>query len=289
MKTNCELPNSMLRMNAYLNDYDFVLFHLYSVDKTYREYYQGMRKYRPNRLMILDNSAYEFFVKGDVLDVDGYITAIKELKPDMFLLPDVLMNKQETILGSQSFMLKWKSQVKDCPSQPMAVIQGDTPGELIECAEEYKEMGIDRIAIPFHNSFFAEYSKNNESKFNSHLRNDWRLLAGAIELDDEYALGRVLFLHDNKDKLNKFQHVHLLGSHQPLEKYYYNENLLSNLFSFIKTMDTGYPVKCAIAGYELGHEPWKPDVIIDDFLNSELSDSTEKLIVINVQKFKDHY
>ena len=100
MKINCELPNDMLTVNAYLNDYDFVLFHLYSTDKTYREYYQGMRKYRPNRLMILDNSAYEFFIKGDELDVDGYITAIKELKPDMFLLPDVLMSKERTLSGT---------------------------------------------------------------------------------------------------------------------------------------------------------------------------------------------
>lgn len=287
MKTNCELPNSMLKMNAYLNDYDFVLFHLYSVDKTYREYYQGMRKYRPNRLMILDNSAYEFFVKGDELDVDGYITAIKELKPDMFLLPDVLMSKESTLSGTRDFMNKWNN-VKDYPSRPMAVIQGNTPEELIECANEYKKMGIVNIAVPFHNSFFAEYSKNSESEFNNHLRNDWRLHTGAINLDDEYALGRVLFLHDNKDKLNKFQHVHLLGSHQPLEKYYYNENLLSNHFGFIKTMDTGYPVKCAIAGYKLGHEPWKPDVIIDDFLNSELSEATEKLIAFNVQIFKQY-
>lgn len=288
MKTNCELPNSMLKMNAYLNDYDFVLFHLYSIDKTYREYYQGMRKYRPNRLMILDNSAYEFFVKGDELDIDGYMTAIQELQPDMFLLPDVLMNMKDTILGSQKFILKWESQAKGCPAQPMAVLQGNTADELIRCTDEYKKMGIVNIAIPFHNSFFAKYSKNNESEFNNHLRNDWRLHAGAIGLDDEYALGRVLFVHDNKDKLNKFQHVHLLGSHQPLEKYYYNEKLLNNHFSFIKTMDTGYPVKCAIAGYKLGHEPWKPDVIIDDFLNSELSDATEKLIAANVQAFKQY-
>ena len=284
MKTNCELPNSMLKMNAYLNDYDFVLFHLYSVDKTYREYYQGMRKYRPNRLMILDNSAYEFFIKGDELDVDGYMTAIQELQPDMFLLPDVLMNKWDTILGSQKFILKWESQAKGCPAQPMAVLQGNTVAELIDCAKEYKEMGIVNIAVPFHNSFFAEYSKNDESEFNNHLRNDWRLHAGAIGLDDEYALGRVLFLHDNKNKLNKFQHVHLLGSHQPLEKFYYNESI----FSFIKTMDTGYPVKCAIAGYKLGKEPQKPNVIIDDFLNSELSNATEKLIAANVQAFKQY-
>lgn len=277
MKINCELPNKMLQQNAYLNDYDFVLFHLYSIDKTYREYYQGMRKYRPNRLMILDNSAYEFFIKGDELDVKGYMTAIQELQPDIFLLPDVLMNKWETILGSQKFILKWKSQVKGCPSQPMAVLQGNTSAELFECANEYKKMGLDRIAIPFHNSFFTTYSDGED-----HLRNDWRLHTGSISEDDEYALGRVVFLRNYQHVLKKFQHVHLLGSHKPIEKFYEHD------FDFIKTMDTGYPVKCAIAGYELGKEPQKPDVIIDDFLNEDISLQTQKLISHNIQTFKDY-
>lgn len=277
MIINCELPNKMLQQNAYLNDYDFVLFHLYSTDKTYREYYQGMRKYRPGRLMILDNSAYEFFIKGDELDVDGYMTAIQELQPDMFLLPDVLMNRKETILGSQSFILKWKSQVKGCPSQPMAVLQGNTAAELIECAKDYKEMGIDRIAVPFHNSFFTTYSDGED-----HLRNDWRLHTGCISTDDEYALGRVVFLRNYQHVLKKFQHVHLLGSHKPIEKFYEHD------FDFIKTMDTGYPVKCGIAGYELGKEPQKPDVIIDDFLNEDISVETQKLISHNIQTFKQY-
>ena len=276
MKINCELPNDMLSVNAYLNEYDFVLFHLYSTDKTYREYYQSMRKYRPNRLMILDNSAYEFFVKGDELDVDGYMTAIQELQPDIFLLPDVLMNKEETILGAQKFLLRWHD-IKGCPSRPMAVLQGNTAAELIECAKEYKEMGIDRIAIPFHNSFFAEYSDGED-----HLRNEWRLRSGSISLDDEYALGRVVFLRNYQHKLREFQHVHLLGSHKPLEKFYEHD------FEFIKTMDTGYPVKCGIAGYELGKEPQKPDVIIDDFLNEDISVETRKLISYNIQTFKQY-
>ena len=276
MKINCELPNDMLSVNAYLNEYDFVLFHLYSTDKTYREYYQSMRKYRPNRLMILDNSAYEFFVKGDELDMDGYMTAIQELQPDIFLLPDVLMNKEETILGAQKFLLCWHD-IKGCPSQPMAVLQGNTAAELIECAKEYKEIGIDRIAIPFHNSFFTTYSDGED-----HLRNEWRLRSGSISLDDEYALGRVVFLRNYQHILREFQHVHLLGSHKPLEKFYEHD------FEFIKTMDTGYPVKCGIAGYEIGKEPQKPDVIIDDFLNEDISVETRKLISYNIQTFKQY-
>jgi hypothetical protein len=51
-------------------------------------------------------------------------------------------------------------------------------------------------------------------------------------------------------------------------------------------MDTGYPVKCALEGYELGKEPHKPDVIIDEFLNKELDQSTKELIANNVLIFR---
>jgi serine/threonine protein phosphatase PrpC len=34
-------------------------------NEIYREYYYKMRRVHPERLMILDNSAYEFFIKGE--------------------------------------------------------------------------------------------------------------------------------------------------------------------------------------------------------------------------------
>jgi hypothetical protein len=51
-------------------------------------------------------------------------------------------------------------------------------------------------------------------------------------------------------------------------------------------MDTGYPVKCALEGYELGKEPHKPNVIIDEFLDKELDKGTKQLIRENVLKFR---
>ena len=51
-------------------------------------------------------------------------------------------------------------------------------------------------------------------------------------------------------------------------------------------MDTGYPVKCAIEGYELFKEPYKPNIIIDEFLNKELRFDCKQLICNNVTKFR---
>ena len=62
----------MLDNNNELNEYDFVLFDLYKTNQKYREYFLNQRKEHPERLMIFDNSAYEFFVKGESLDVGEF-------------------------------------------------------------------------------------------------------------------------------------------------------------------------------------------------------------------------
>lgn len=82
MKINCELPNCLLELNNDLNEYDFVLFHLYKSDPIYKKYYKEQRLKYPERLMIFDNSAYEFYIKGEVLNLQEYTIAIDELKPE---------------------------------------------------------------------------------------------------------------------------------------------------------------------------------------------------------------
>ena len=99
MKINSELPLCMLPFNNELNEYDFVLFHLYKTNQKYKNYYLEQRRLYPDRLMIFDNSAYEFYVKGEQLNLEEYFKAIMELKPDMYILPDVLMDSQKTVDG----------------------------------------------------------------------------------------------------------------------------------------------------------------------------------------------
>ena len=278
MKTNSELPICLLGQNNDLNQYDFVLFHLYISNKDYRNYYRNQRTLFPGRLMILDNSAYEFFVKGEELDLEEYFHVICELKPDMYILPDVLMNKEKTLNGVEEFLNKYGVRVleKSPMSRPLAVVQGNSYLEFSECLVRYSCWGITRIAIPFHNSFFKEIGMAVNSNIQTGFLN-WHNTT--IVTDDMlYAMGRVKLVHDMKEALDKFEHIHLLGSHDPFEKTFYN---------WVDTMDTGYPVKCAIAGFEFGKEPHKPDVIIDEFLNDELEGEIKSLIKKNVRIFRD--
>lgn len=270
IKINSELPYCLFDKNNNLNEYDFVLFHLYQTNNEYKDYYLQQRKNHPGRLMILDNSAYEFFVKGEKLNYDDYRDAIIELQPDYYILPDFLMSYDKTTQETVWFLNNYSV----FNSKPIGVLQGESEGELLECANLYKSLNIEAVAIPFHLSMFVNYDpySYNDIIF------DFYEQFGKLTKDTHYAIGRVKFLMKYGEFLKgKFKHIHILGSHNPYEKIYYKD---------FQTMDTGYPVKCAIKGYKLFKEPNKPEVIIDDFYGKDLDSKIKSLIVSNVKKFK---
>lgn len=275
MIINSELPLPMLDQNLDLNEYDFVLFHLYKKYPEYRDYFKSLRQQHPERIMIFDNSAYEFFVKKEELNLCEFAEAIKDLQPDFYILPDVLMDMNSTLIKSIGFLLDHGKYLEDVNSTPMAVVQGNTSPEFENCIKEYKSHNINQIAIPFHNSFFKGYATNRFL----HLFN---LCGESINDDVKYAAGRVNWIWDHKKELRGLNYVHLLGSHCPREKSLYNHLGCD----FIRSMDTGYPVKCGIAGHALGSEPQKPDIIIDDFMEEEIPDTTKNLIKHNILKFR---
>lgn len=283
IQINSELPIKMLDRNLMLNDYDFVLFHLFENNEDYRKYFLNLRATRPDRKMILDNSAYELFINGQELDMDAYVDAIRFLDPDYYILPDTLMDKDKTINSVKEFLDKYNN-ILNCfegYNIPIAVLQGNTPEELLECAVEYSEMGITHIAIPFHNSFFKDLG----NEYSEYLDERFKKTYDIEELTDDmkYAKGRYMFLYKCAEILKEFDYVHLLGSHCPLEKALYER---SEVFEFINSMDTGYPVKCAIEGYELYKEPHKPNIIIDDFINNDITFKVKRLIMDNIWKIR---
>lgn len=278
IKINSELPNCMLGYNNHLNEYDFVLFHLYTTNKDYKDYYLKQRQLYPRRFMIFDNSAYEFYVKGETLNLTEFYEAICELQPDVYILPDVLMNKEETLKGVTEFLdnfsLGITMNTKTTP-KPLAVAQGNSSADLLDCLEKYKALGITHIALPFHNSFFKEMSVRVPGYIQQPFVDKYGIV---LTEDHMYAMGRVKFVRAHMDLLKSFEHVHFLGSHCPLEKVFYKD---------FHTMDTGYPVKCAVKGDRLFKEIGKPDVIIDEFLDINLPSATQKLIKSNVLAFRN--
>lgn len=275
IKINSEIPLCLLDNNNELNEYDFVLFHLYKTNSKYREYFLNQRKEHPERLMIFDNSAYEFFVKGEKLEAGEFYKAIIELNPDYYILPDTLMNMDKTLIDTKSFLNMYGVAIqnnKNIKSEPLAVVQGNSVTEMMYCVSEYKKLEINAVALPFHNSFYRDMDIDKD------IMNDFFSEFGPDNVDAEYAMGRVQLMRSWKGWLkDSFKHIHLLGSHQPYEKKYYHD---------FDTMDTGYPVKCALEGVILGDDYKKPNTIIDDFLDKDLDDSVKERIKINIRKFK---
>ena len=275
IKINSEIPLCLLNENNKLNEYDFVLFHLYKTNKKYREYFLNQRKENPDRLMIFDNSAYEFFVKNETLDMGEFYKAILELNPDYYILPDTLMNMAKTLIDTKSFLNVYGVSIRNdenIKSEPLAVVQGNSVAEMQFCVSEYKKLKINAVALPFHNSFYRNMDVDVD------IMDDFFSEFGPDNVDAEYAMGRVQLMRNWKGWLkDSFKHIHLLGSHQPYEKKYYHD---------FDTMDTGYPVKCALEGVMLGNDYKKPDTIIDDFLEKDLEDGVKERIKINIRAFK---
>lgn len=275
IKINSEIPLCLLDENNKLNEYDFVLFHLYKTNEKYREYFRNQRRDHPDRLMIFDNSAYEFFVKNETLDMGEFYKAILELNPDYYILPDTLMNMAKTLIDTKSFLNVYGVAIRDdenVKSEPLAVVQGNSVSEMQFCVSEYKHLRIKAIAFPFHNSFYRDMDVDVD------IMNDFFSEFGPDNVDAEYAMGRVQLMRDWKGWLKEsFDHIHLLGSHQPYEKKYYHD---------FDTMDTGYPVKCALEGVMLGNDYKKPNTIIDDFLEKDLENGVKERIKINIRAFK---
>jgi hypothetical protein len=92
-------------------------------------------------------------------------------------------------------------------------------------------------------------------------------------------MGRVSWIRDHENVLRMFENkVHLLGSHCPLEKLFYKD---------FYSMDTGYPVKLGITNCNIFEEKEKPNIIIDEFLDKELTENQINTIINNVKKFKN--
>lgn len=267
-----ETPICLLEESLKFNDYDFILNHLLDKHPKYKEFYLN----KSQRTSILDNSSYEYFINGQEFDEKNFIKNIKELQPTYYLIPDVLMDSEKTMELFEKWKYVNKYEFVNC--KKIAVVQGKTLKEWLDCYLFYwkNQQHFDKIAISFHYDFLKTFSiPYSESE------------------DVLYALGRfnlLKFLFDNKMIMNK--PYHLLGSHiGGIEFHWYKVNE----FNFIETIDTGYPVKFGIeeiltSGLNMQGDPEsnikKPNIILDDFIDKELTEIQIETILENIKTFK---
>lgn len=250
-----EIPHSLAEAEHAgdydINDYLFVLLHRYMSDARYRSIVDSYKGFT-----ILDNSCFEL---GAALSNELIVEYVEKINPDVFVLPDVLGNMGDTIDRSHDFLMHYP----ELESKAMAVVQGDTPEEFMECYEWFDENcpSLAMIGIPF--------------CFNWAFRLNMNPVQHAMERVD---LIDVLL---NEGIIRKTTKHHLLGTWWAPEFGYYHEQ------DWIYSVDTSNPIAAAIDGdrYPIEH---KPKIKFDEFVDMDLKDINIDDIMYNVKEFRNY-
>ena len=139
MKIAHEAPLSIFDKVQKLTDYDYALVHLFEENEQYWDKFVKAKK--DGREVLLDNSIFEL---GTAFDGDVYANWITRLKPDWYIVPDVLDNASATIDSFDNFI----STYAGLPGKVIAVAQGSTYDELVTCYNYHaNNPHVDKICL----------------------------------------------------------------------------------------------------------------------------------------------
>ena len=263
MKVSHESPVSILELSREYNDFDYCLVHLLDQDFDYKQYYTNARELY-NREVLLDNSIFEL---GKAFDSREFWLKAKEIKPNMFIVPDVLEESEDTVQSYKNFN-QYAQDIKDSfLTKAIGAVQGKTWHELKEC---YKFMAdnADMIAISFD---FSYYQVTGEGKTSL----------------EKWCTGRQRFISEliNNGVWNWNKPHHLLGCSLAKEFRYYVDRNIYNIVS----CDTSNPIVAAIHGLkydvDYGLES-KPTTKLADLITHKLTDDQLELVKYNTTMFK---
>jgi len=265
IKVSHECPISILEKSHEFSDYEYCLVHLLDQYPAYYMHYKNAREVY-NREVLLDNSIFEL---GHAFDKDKFLAAAIDLKPNMFIVPDVLEDGMRTRQSFTDWELLGNTQrIKDvCVTKSIGAIQGKTWQELIEC---YKFMSdrADMIAISFD---FSYYETTGE---------------GLSKLD-KWCSGRQRFISQLIDSgiWNWNKPHHLLGCSLAKEfRYYINHNIFN-----IVSCDTSNPIVAAIHNMKYDADyglPTKPSTKLADLIDHQVTKDELEIIEYNTKMFK---
>jgi hypothetical protein len=258
IETSHESPISILDDSLKYNDYCYALVHLFETHEQYYDFFVKAKNL--NKEIYLDNSIFEL---GESFEPEKYATWIEKLQPNVYIVPDVLENAEETV----NSWIQWESNHKDIKGKRMGVVQGKTWMQLVECYKFMKQ-AADMIAISF------DYSYYNGTGY------------GSTQLES-YCSGRQRFInhliqegHWCWDKPH-----HLLGCSLAREFRWYVDNNVYN----IKSVDTSNPVVAAMHDLKYNDEyglDEKPSTLLADMIEHDITDDEHELVMYNTSMFK---
>jgi len=257
MKIAHEAPLSIFDRVQEITDYDYALVHLFEENE---EYYNKFVEARDKgREIILDNSIFEL---GTAWDSDRFAYWVEKLKPTWYIVPDVLDNKNATLNSFNNFVQKYP----DLPGKRIAVAQGSTYEELVECyvilANNDK---VDKVAMSFNHPFFQDMGLENKY---------FNMMAGR-----QHTIARMI----EENVINKNKPHHLLGCGLPQEFEQYVG------YDWIDSLDTSNPVMHGIKGIRYfdgglnNKESLKMFTIMEEDVLASWDD-----IVYNIDRFREY-
>ncbi len=257
MKIAHEAPIPLFDEVQRQTNYDYCLVHL--MDEQPQYVTKFMEAKEKGREIILDNSIFEL---GEAYEKSKYIRWINELKPNWFIIPDVLEDATKTVENVK----EWKKL--HLPGKKIGVVQGKTISEMLWCYMQIAPL-VDKIAISFDYSVFI-----NETAF------------GKLPTKfHHYMYGRDAFLHTLKRMkiLREDKPHHLLGIGLPQEITAYRD------YHWIDSIDTSNPVVAGIEGLiynGINGLERKPDRKLFTMINYDPTESQKDIINYNIRYFR---
>ena len=265
IKVSHECPISILDKSSEISDFDYCLVHLTESHPAYYDYFKRARE-TYGREVLLDNSIFEL---GHAFDSDKFEKAALDLKPNMFIVPDVLEDSDATILSYADWLTTGRiNNIKQsCTTKAIGAVQGKTWSELVRC---YKFMSdnADMIAISFDFSYY--------------------LITGQGKTDlEKFSSGRQRFIHQLIDEgiWNWNKPHHLLGCSLAREFRYYVDKNIYNIVS----CDTSNPIVAALHNLEYDADyglQTKPKTKLADLIDSTLTKDQMDILDYNTKMFK---
>ena len=149
IKISHETPVSILEKSNSYNDYGYALAHLLEENKVYYDYYKNYTT-RTGKELLLDNSIFEL---GTSFKGDQYRNLICDVRPDYYIVPDVLEDADGTIDEWVKWDAETPSDMLDYKPLRIGVVQGKTYDDIVRCYN-FMSWRADYIAISFDYSYY---------------------------------------------------------------------------------------------------------------------------------------
>jgi hypothetical protein len=217
IKISHEVPLCLLEESLQFNDYDYCLPHLLDQNEEYKNFF--IKSKEMGRHIMMDNSLHEL---GVPYSEDRLFYWLQELQPQEFFVADYWEDKTQSIVSAK----KWINFQSQFPNTTfIAVVQGKSYADVLECYQIYKDLGYKKIAFSYGASYYNEMCPHPNKNLGK-------------------ALGRIQVISQllNQGIISNTDSIHLLGCALPQEFLVY-QNL-----PFISSIDTSNPVMATLDG-----------------------------------------